>query len=144
MYARWERRIIVTLIVLFVVSFGVLIIRFYYGNTELVAAEGGTYIEGSVGSLQPLNPWFTVTNDVNLLINSGLIDVVIDATGKPGVAAMIASTRRHRADTSSGVTACVWHPSPIGGESLRKSRRLRMLAPPSCSGCAWKRAKVIE
>lgn len=77
MYARWERRIIVGLVTLFVLSFGVLIVRFYYGNTELVAAKGGTYIEGSVGGLQPLNPWFTVTNDVNRdivsLIFSGLL-----------------------------------------------------------------------
>ena len=27
--------------------------------------HGGTYIEGSVGELLPLNPWFTVENDVN-------------------------------------------------------------------------------
>ncbi len=31
----------------------------------LVPKSGGTYIEGSVGELMPLNPWFTVTNDVN-------------------------------------------------------------------------------
>jgi ABC-type transport system substrate-binding protein len=31
----------------------------------LIPATGGTYIEGSVGDLQPLNPWFIVTNDVN-------------------------------------------------------------------------------
>jgi len=38
---------------------------------------GGTYIEGSVGELQPLIPWFTVTNDVNRdivsLVFSGLL-----------------------------------------------------------------------
>lgn len=77
MYARWERRIIVALVTLFVLSFSMLIVRFYYSNTELVAAKGGTYIEGSVGGLQPLNPWFTVTNDVNRdivsLIFSGLL-----------------------------------------------------------------------
>lgn len=34
-------------------------------NTILVPDRGGTYIEGSVGEIQPLIPWFTVTNDVN-------------------------------------------------------------------------------
>lgn len=64
-YARWERWILAVLILLFVGSASILLFRFYRQNTLLVAAIGGTYIEGSVGELQPLNPWFTVTNDVN-------------------------------------------------------------------------------
>ncbi len=42
-----------------------LLFIFYRENTVLVPATGGTYIEGSVGVLQPLNPWFIVQNDVN-------------------------------------------------------------------------------
>lgn len=64
-YVRWERWIIVALAALFVGSLTILVWRFYRQSTVLVPAKGGTYIEGSVGALQPLNPWFTVTNDVN-------------------------------------------------------------------------------
>ena len=61
----------------FCVSFLVLAIRFHSENTMLVPTKGGTYIEGSVGELQQLIPWFTVTNDVNCdivsLVFSGLL-----------------------------------------------------------------------
>lgn len=76
-YARWERWILGALFLLFVASAIILLIRFYRTNTLLIPATGGTYIEGSVGDLQPLNPWFTVTNDVNRdivsLVFSGLL-----------------------------------------------------------------------
>lgn len=76
-YVRFERRIIVTLLVFVVLSFSVLLVRFYVGNTMLVPSTGGTYIEGSVGDIHPLNPWFTVQNDVNgdivSLVFSGLL-----------------------------------------------------------------------
>ncbi|PIR53216.1 hypothetical protein COU76_02240 [Candidatus Peregrinibacteria bacterium CG10_big_fil_rev_8_21_14_0_10_49_10] len=63
--AHHERTILFCCIVLFLISFGVLLRKFYVENTTLVPSRGGTYIEGSVGELQPLIPWFTVTNDVN-------------------------------------------------------------------------------
>ena len=51
--------------------------RYYEEHTTLVPTAGGTYIEGSVGNLKPLFPWFTVTNDVNRdivsLVFSGLL-----------------------------------------------------------------------
>ena len=62
---------------LFVGSLIVLLRLFYLANTTLVPTVGGTYIEGSIGELMPLNPWFIVTNDVNRdvvsLIFSGLL-----------------------------------------------------------------------
>lgn len=64
-YVRFERRIIVALAALFVASLSMLLLRFYWQNTQLVPSRGGTYIEGSVGDIKPLNPWFTVQNDVN-------------------------------------------------------------------------------
>ncbi len=64
-YVRWERWILSVLFGLFLLSFAVLFFRFYRSSTMLVPSIGGTYIEGSVGELQPLNPWFTVRNDVN-------------------------------------------------------------------------------
>ncbi len=64
-YVRRERWVFAILIALFVISTSILLLKFYRENTLLVPATGGTYIEGSVGDLQPINPWFTVTNDVN-------------------------------------------------------------------------------
>ncbi|MDB4977928.1 MAG: peptide/nickel transport system substrate-binding protein [Candidatus Peribacteria bacterium] len=55
----------IVLLGLFVLSFASLVHKFYTDNTILAAKNGGTYIEGSVGKLAPLNPWFAVTNDVN-------------------------------------------------------------------------------
>lgn len=76
-YRRLERRLLLVLMGLFALSLVVLLFIFYRENTILVPASGGTYIEGSVGALQPLIPWFTVQNDVNRdivsLVFSGLL-----------------------------------------------------------------------
>ncbi|MCK5017149.1 MAG: hypothetical protein KAS32_08755 [Candidatus Peribacteraceae bacterium] len=80
-----HRIIFVLLVVLFVFSGVILINKFYKENTIIVPAQGGTYIEGSVGQLSPLLPWFTVRNDVNRdivsLVFSGL-QKYNPATGK--------------------------------------------------------------
>lgn len=74
---RFERSMLALFSLFFVVSLGVLIHKFYYDSTVLVPKVGGTYIEGSVGELRPLNPWFTVGSDVNRdivsLVFSGLL-----------------------------------------------------------------------
>ncbi len=74
---RVERWILAILIAFFTISTGLLLRKFYVENTTLVPSTGGTYIEGSVGELEQLNPWFTVTNDVNRdivsLVFSGLM-----------------------------------------------------------------------
>lgn len=76
-YNRAERRALLLLGAVFALSFAVLLVVFYREETMLVPASGGTYIEGSTGALQPLNPWFTVQNDVNRdivsLVFSGLL-----------------------------------------------------------------------
>lgn len=64
-YARLERWLFLFLGIAFLVSLTYLLLWFYRDTTVLVPTTGGTYIEGSVGDLQPLNPWFTITNDVN-------------------------------------------------------------------------------
>lgn len=75
--SRTERTVLGVFSVGFVVGFIGLLVQFYFANTLLTAREGGTYIEASVGQLQPLNPWFTVQNDVNRdivsLVFSGLL-----------------------------------------------------------------------
>ncbi len=67
------------------VSFLLLLHSFYIENTEIVAVQGGTYIEGSVGEVPPLNPWFTGGNDVGRdiisLVFAGLMKYD-PATGK--------------------------------------------------------------
>lgn len=74
---RSERWIIGALIVAALGSLAGLLWTFRNQNTVRIPADGGTYIEGSVGVLQPLNPWFTIQNDVNRdivsLIFSGLL-----------------------------------------------------------------------
>ncbi len=75
--SRWERLLLGALAGAAVLSGIALTLTFYYENTVLVPATGGTYIEGSVGSMQVLSPWFTVQNDVNRdivsLVFSGLL-----------------------------------------------------------------------
>lgn len=63
--SRWERIALLAFTGLFALSLTVLLRSFYMSNTVVSPAKGGTYIEGSVGQLQPLIPWFTVQNDVN-------------------------------------------------------------------------------
>ncbi len=63
--------------ILFFLSFLLLARKFSIAHSELAPTKGGTYIEGSIGEFQPLNPWFTVQNDVNRdmvsLVFSGLL-----------------------------------------------------------------------
>ncbi len=54
----------------FFLSLFLLLHRFYKDVTVEVPTVGGTYIEGSVGEVRSLIPWFTVTNDVNRDIES--------------------------------------------------------------------------
>jgi len=63
--SKWERIALIACLFLFPLSLAALLRGFYIQNTVLTPSEGGTYIEGSIGKLGPLNPWFTITNDVN-------------------------------------------------------------------------------
>jgi peptide/nickel transport system substrate-binding protein len=62
---------------LFFSSFLFLSINFYFKNTEVIPAEGGTYIEGVVGSPRFINPIYAETSDVDRdlveIIFSGLM-----------------------------------------------------------------------
>ncbi len=77
LFRRYERWVIASCVGLALLSFIALAVRFYHDSTVFVPSNGGTYIEGSVGALQPLNPWFTIQNDVNRdivsLVFSGLL-----------------------------------------------------------------------
>lgn len=62
---HWERWTLSLLVLLIFASGAGLLRLFVLRNSVLVPADGGTYIEGTVGDLLPLNPWFIVRNDVN-------------------------------------------------------------------------------
>ncbi len=62
---RVDHVALVVLTVLFLSSLFGLLRRFQEEETILVPSAGGTYIEGSVGTVRNLMPWFTVMNDVN-------------------------------------------------------------------------------
>jgi len=62
---QWERWLLSALVGVFLISLTILLTKFYYQNTILVPALGGTYSEGSVGEVLPLNPWFPVPNQLN-------------------------------------------------------------------------------
>lgn len=83
--SRTERIVLGVLCVMLTLSLVMLMRQFYVENTDKVAQPGGTYIEGSVGEVLPLNPWFITGNDVNRdilsLVFSGLMKFD-PATGK--------------------------------------------------------------
>ncbi len=60
-----ERIVLGVLLGMLTLSLLMLLRLFYIQNTMNVAIQGGTYIEGSVGEVKPLNPWFVTSNDVN-------------------------------------------------------------------------------
>ena len=72
------------LLFLFFSSFLFLLINFYFKNTEIRPRQGGTYIEGVVGSPRFINPIYAETSDVDRdlvqLIFSGLMKY--DGEGK--------------------------------------------------------------
>ncbi len=67
-------KILSTVIILSIVSIG---INFYWINSNVIAASGGEYTEGLIGSPQYINPILAQTNDVDLdlsyLLFSGLL-----------------------------------------------------------------------
>lgn len=72
-----QRRLLALFSVAFLFALLLLLRKFYLANTVVVPRIAGTYIEGSVGEVQPLIPWFAVQNDVNRdivsLVYSGLL-----------------------------------------------------------------------
>ncbi|MBT7494184.1 MAG: hypothetical protein HN666_03000 [Candidatus Peribacter sp.] len=89
--------------------------KFHASNTVTVPTAGGTYIEGSVGELQPLIPWFTVQNDVNKdilsLVTPGLLKYDPESKNiKDDLASLLVSNegRIYTVKLKEGI---VWHDS---------------------------------
>ncbi len=62
--SRIEKILLTGLFAAVCLSLGLLLRSFYLDMSVELPKVGGTYIEGSVGEIHPMNPWFTVTNDV--------------------------------------------------------------------------------
>jgi ABC-type transport system substrate-binding protein len=75
--SRAERIVLGVLTIVLSMSFLMLLRMYYLENSELIPVAGGTYIEGAVGEVLPLNPWFVTGNDVSRdivsLVFSGLM-----------------------------------------------------------------------
>lgn len=112
----------------FTLTLVILLSKFYRSQTVMVPDIGGTYIEGSVGDLQPLIPWFNVQNDVNRdivsLVFSGLLKYDPDAKKiRDDLATLIISNegRTYTVKLKEGV---VWHddtpesPHPVTADDI--------------------------
>lgn len=111
-FQRWALR---AFILLFLLTLALLLRRFYLQNSELVPKRGGTYIEGSVGQMQPLNPWFTITNNVNRdivsLVFSGLLRYNPETKKIEDDLAELAVSRDSRTYTLTLKENLFWHDS---------------------------------
>jgi ABC-type transport system substrate-binding protein len=124
-FQKWTLR---ALVLVFFLALLLLLRRFYLQNTEFIPERGGTYIEGSVGQMQPLNPWFTVMNNVNRdivsLVFSGLQRYNPDTKRIEDDLATLAVSRDGRSYTLTLKDNIVWHdstaasPHPITPEDV--------------------------
>ncbi len=62
--SRIEKILLAGLSTAVVISITLLLRAFYLDTTVEMPTVGGTYIEGSVGDIRPMNPWFVTGNDV--------------------------------------------------------------------------------
>lgn len=110
-----ERIVLGILATLLIVSFTMLLRRFYVQNTTNVAINGGTYIEGSVGEIQPINPWFVTANDVNrdviTLIFSGLMKYDPTSGQVVNDLATVKASNDNRIFTATLKPDLLWHDS---------------------------------
>lgn len=111
-FQKWALRF---LALLFCLALLLLLRRFYRANTDLVPERGGTYIEGSVSQFQPLNPWFTITNNVNRdivsLVFSGLLRYNPETKKIEDDLATLAVSRDGRSYTLTLKENILWHDS---------------------------------
>jgi len=85
-----EKRYFFVFASLFLISFTYLATTFYLDKTKVVPADGGTYVEGIIGSPRFINPLYAVTSDVDRdlseIIFSGLVKYDSEGNIKPDLA----------------------------------------------------------
>lgn len=110
-----ERIAFASFSIILILSFAMLLRKFYIENTMNVAEQGGTYIEGSVGELKPLNPWFVTGNDVSrdviALVFSGLMKYDPDTQTVVDDLAHVTISDDSRIYTAELKTPLFWHDS---------------------------------
>lgn len=113
--ARFHRWALLFFLCCFTIALLILLRRFHTQNTVFVPKSGGTYIEGSVGAFQPLNPWFTVTNNVNRdivsLVFSGLLRYNPQTKSIEDDLATLSVSRDSRVFTLTLKDGILWHDS---------------------------------
>lgn len=113
--SRAERITLGVLTVTLGVSFVLLLRLYYYSNSELVPVSGGTYIEGTIGELLPLNPWFVIGNDINRdivsLVFSGLMKYDPRAHDVVNDLAEVDISNDNRVYTATLKEGLFWHDS---------------------------------
>lgn len=101
--------------IILLISFGMLLRKFYIENTMNTAEQGGTYIEGSVGDLKPLNPWFVTGNDVSrdvlTLVFAGLMKYDPETQTIVDDLAHVTISDDNRVYTAELKTPLFWHDS---------------------------------
>lgn len=113
--SRAERIALMALTIILSLSLLMLLRLFYLEQSELVPVTGGTYIEGAVGEVLPLNPWFVTGNDVNRdilsLIFSGLMKYDSRSGAVVGDLADVKISDDNRVYTAVLKPDLLWHDS---------------------------------
>ncbi len=123
-----QKSLLVVFAVVFALCLLILLRKFYTESTVIVPGKGGTYIEGSVGEMQSLMPWFTVQNDVNRdivsLVFSGLLKYDPETKKIQDDLATLLVSNEGRIYTVKLKQGLVWHdhsaenPHPVTSEDI--------------------------
>ncbi len=112
---RVERTVLAMLAMFLTLSLLMLLRLFYLQNTLSVPGGGGTYIEGSVGEMLPLNPWFVNGNDVSRdivsLVFAGLLRYDPQSNKVVDNLATVRASDDNRIYTATLKPGILWHDS---------------------------------
>ena len=113
--SRTERIVLAVLTVILSLSLLMLLRIFFLENTADVPVAGGTYIEGAVGDVLPLNPWFVTGNDVSRdivsLVFSGLMKYDPRTSKVVDDLATVTVSADNRIYTATLKPGLLWHDS---------------------------------
>lgn len=96
-----------------VIAIGLLGVRFYWNNTTPVAAVGGSYTEGLVGSPRLINPLLTASSeadrDLTTLLFAGLLKINASGTLEPDLAEQYSVSEDQKEYTITLRDSLYWH-----------------------------------